>query len=876
MHLILTHEQADFDAIASLLAARLLEPEALAVLPRRLNRNVRAYLMLYGEGLPFIEFRDLARKRVEQLTLVDTQSPVSVKGVSRRTSVHVVDHHPADQDLERSWTTHIEEVGATTTLLVEAIQESGVELDLITATLLLLGVYEDTGSLSYPGTTPRDIRAAAWLLDNGASLDIGIDFLNHPLSPEQHELFNQLFEAAETFEFHGVSVVIACGTAEGLVDEISTLAHKLRDIFDPDGLIILVALDGNIQFVGRSSTSLLDIGQVAEHFGGGGHAQAAAALIRDENLEDVCRELHDLLPRVVEPAVTVGEIMSRGPQILDPNQRIKQAAERMQRFGHEGYPVVDEGDVLGLLTRRAVDRAMSHGMEDRPVSTIMEAGGLVVHPSDSIQHLQRVMIQYGWGQVPVVEPDSGEIIGIVTRTDLLKTLGADVQEPSVVSLAHRLENALPAGRLSLMKSIAQEAMAHNAALYIVGGFVRDLLLGAPSVDFDLVVEGDAIGLARRLSEKFGGRVSSHRRFGTAKWHLDLEDRRLLEGLDVSAMGMDDIPSVLDFVSARTEFYSHPTALPSVERSSIKLDLHRRDFTINTLALRLDGRYYGQLLDHWGGGRDLREHQIRVLHSLSFVDDPTRMLRAVRLEQRLGFEVESRTLELLGQALPLLGRVSGERIRSEFIQIFDEERLSAIMGRLQELGLLSAIHPSLVWDKWLEDKFHQVKAFQPPEEWQLQEPPSREFVLYALLFMRIPLEEVKGICQRLHFPAGMTAEILDAAALKIKLPDLVERVPASELVARLEECRETSAVAAWYALDAQKKAREVIEQYLSTWRFVAPNTDGDTLRTIGLPPGPAYSRILWSLRAAWIDEDIKSVDEEQALLLQLVEEMQANG
>ncbi|HEY44165.1 MAG TPA: CBS domain-containing protein [Anaerolineae bacterium] len=874
MHLILTHEQADFDAIASLLAARLLDPEAMAVLPRRVNRNVRAYLTLYGENLPFVEFSDLTRKRVERLTLVDTQSPVSVKGYSKHTQVHVLDHHPSDQSLDPSWTTHIEEIGATTTLLVEALQETGIELDIVEATMLLMGIYEDTGSLSYPSTTPRDIRASAWLLDCDASLSVAAGFLDHPLSADQRVLYDQLIEEAKTYSFHGLSVIIACGSAEGMVEEISTLAHKLRDLYDPDGLFVLVALDSGVQMVARSTIDSLDVGKVAEKFGGGGHSRAAAALIRDRSMEQILDMLLKFLDEIIRPAKTIGEIMSRGPQVLRPEEKVLTAAERMQRFGHEGYPVVDDVGVVGLLTRRAVDRAMMHGMQNQPVSSIMDAGDLVVHPLDSVQHLQRVMIQHGWGQVPVADPETDEIVGIVTRTDILKTLGGEVESTPMVSLIDRLENALPETRLTLLKLVARQAEEHNDALYIVGGFVRDLLLGAPSVDFDLVVEVDAIGLAHSLVETYGGRVSSHRRFGTAKWWLDLTHPNLRRELGGRSLIADDLPPSLDFVTARTEFYTHPTALPSVERGNIKLDLHRRDFTINTLALRLDGRYYGQLLDHWGGGRDLREALIRVLHSLSFVDDPTRMLRAVRLEQRLGFDIESRTLELLEQALPLLDRVSGERIRSEMVLIYKEARLSEIMKRLQQLGLLNAIHPSLIWDAWLEARFMEAAAFDSPQMWRLKASPATELLFNGLLCFRLSHEEALAICERLHLSATMRTDILQATSLGRDLPAQIANITPSELVSRLKDCREGAVVITWVAFSDQPTVREMLDRYLSEWRYVAPRVDGDTLRALNLPPGPAYRHILWTLKAAWLDGVISTAEEEEALLQKLVKEVQS--
>jgi tRNA nucleotidyltransferase (CCA-adding enzyme) len=876
MHLILTHEQADFDGTAALLGARLLQPQALAVLPRRLNRNVRAFLTLYGDTLPFTELDDVPRGPVDRVTLVDTQTLPSIKGAASQTQVHVVDHHPPAAARDPAWTADLQPLGSTTTLLVEALQEASLTPDMVAATLLLMGIYEDTGSLTYAGTTSRDLLACAWLLEQGASLAIADDFLNNPLSAEQRRLYDRLLDSAETHTVHGLSIVIACGTAEGMQDEVSTLAHKLRDLFDPAGLFVIVALDGSVQLVARSTTDAVDVARIAEHFGGGGHNRAAAALIRGRRPEEVRDELLQILETAIRPTRTVGEIMSREPQLLAPSVRVSEAAERMRRFGHEGYPVVEDGRVVGLLTRRAVDRAMSHDLGARPVSSVMEAGGVVVCPADSVQHLQRVMIQHDWGQVPVADPESGEIIGIVTRTDLLRTLAADAIGVRPASLAPRLEAVLSPVRLALLQLAARQAEAQGDAIYIVGGFVRDLVLGLPSLDFDLVVEGDAIALARGLAAAYGGRVSSHTRFGTAKWHLDLRHAGLLRAVGAGDGMPLDLPATLDLVSARTEFYAHPTALPSVQRGSIKLDLHRRDFTINTLALRLDGRHCGELLDPWGGGRDLSDRVIRVLHSISFIDDPTRMLRAVRLEQRLGFTIEPRTLELMQQAMPMLDRVSGERLRDEIGLILDEPCAGPILARLGALGLLGAIHPALEWDSWLAARLPDVRAFRPPEAWRLHESPQLESLFYALWLARLDANQAAAVCDRLHFSVAARAVIVDTNRLTHAIPRWPAGIAPSDVVARLEDAGEESLVAAWLALADMPQAREILTSYLVTWRRLTPVTDGRALREAGLPPGPAYSRILATLRSAWLDGQLENADQERELLRTLLAEEPGRG
>src|SRR4030066_113531 len=222
MRIILTHEQADFDALASLLGAYLLDESYIPVLPRKMNRNVRAFVTLYGAELPFVDPRDLPNEPVESICLVDTQSMATVGGVGLDTRVHIVDHHPIRSDIPSAWTISNEDVGATTTIFVEDLQEQNGGLTMIQATTLLLGIYEDTGSLTYTRTTARDLHAASYLLEQEANLRVASDFLHHPLSPEQQKLYDNLRNHLESYQIHGHSIVIGCGNAQGLDEELST------------------------------------------------------------------------------------------------------------------------------------------------------------------------------------------------------------------------------------------------------------------------------------------------------------------------------------------------------------------------------------------------------------------------------------------------------------------------------------------------------------------------------------------------------------------------------------------------------------------------------------------------------------------------------
>ena len=879
MQIVLTHEQADFDAIGALLGAALLQDHAIPVLPRKMNRNVRAFLNLYGSEFPFVEPRDLPQEHIDSVTLVDTQSLVTLKGISAATRVQVIDHHVRRPGLEPGWQVMTERVGACTTLLVESLREHNGGLGGLHATLLLLGIYEDTGSLTYVSTTSRDVRAAAYLLEQGASLQVVSEYLNPPLSPEQRLVYDRLLSSAHSHTINGQTIVIAATAAEEMTEEISSVAHKLRDLLDPDALFILVGTIEGIRMVARSTTDQINVSSIAAEFNGGGHERAASALIRPETLpssdlpplEYVCARLLEILPRYVRPSLTVGQIMSSGKiGTLSPETSAQEAEKLMRRYGYEGYPIVQDGRVLGLLTRRAVDRALSHRL-NLTAASLMEAGEITVSPGDTLDHLQRLMASTGWGQIPVVGPD-GRMIGIVTRTDLLKFLGSRLpSQPGRKNLAERLSSTLPPAQLALLEQIAKAANTLHFPVYIVGGFVRDLLLDLPGLDLDIVVEGDAIALANQLNHDFGGRVVAHHRFGTAKWQIKEIHAHLLRKFDLPP-DVEGLPDALDLITARTEFYDHPTALPTVERSSIKLDLHRRDFTINTLALRLDGRHYGDLYDYWGGLGDLDNHLVRVLHSLSFIDDPTRMLRAVRFEQRFDFEIEARTRELMSQAHDLLRQVTGERLRHEFDLIFIEPRAAAMMERLENLDLLQAIHPALSWDTERTTIFDLLT--RPPESiWPLPDKigglPLRCGLGYLAWLGRYPVEMLDAIGDTLRFSHPLLSVLKHHSRLIRELPTLAQARP-SEITVRLDDVPLIAIYALAAAADPVSEY-PALAAYITHWQKIQPLTNGLVLRQLGLPPGPTYRSVLSRLRAAWLDGEIHTPEEEQKLLDQLLAE-----
>ncbi len=861
MEVILTHEHADFDALASLLAASKLHPEAVPVLPRKLNRNLQNFLTLYRNALPFRTVQELPRRKISAAIFVDTQSAQLVRGMTQKTPVRIIDHHACRENLPPHYHCWYEPVGATTTILVEQIIGRGIQLSPVEATLLMLGIYEDTGSLSYVSTTSRDMRCAAWLLEEGARLDTVREFLHHPLSPAQQRLLDRLHDSAEAYEIQGFTIIITCASIEEPVEEISTLAHKLRDFYDPDALFLLVDLKEHVQVVARSTTNNIHVGRIAEQLGGGGHARAAAALVRDRTIQDIKKQLLSLLEEMIQPQVIVQEIMSWGITTVSADATVAEVADRMVRRGHEGFPVVDEhGQLIGLVTRRIIDLAMRHGMQHQPVRKVMRAGAVTVRFDDPVQLVQKRMIESGWGQIPVVDAE-GNMVGIVTRTDLLK-LWSEEEPQALRTVAKLLEDSLPAALLELLRKVGEAGAALNYPVYIVGGFVRDLLLNRPNFDVDFVVEGDAVELAHYLAKQFGGRVRPHRRFGTAKWIRD--DRAFAAGQRLP----DDTPSSIDFATARTEFYAEPTALPIVERSSIKLDLHRRDFTINTLAVRLDGNHWGELLDFYGGRRDLEKGVIRVLHSLSFVEDPTRILRAIRFEQRFGFTIEPRTCELMKEAVDLLRRVSGPRIRHELELIFQEKEPEKALRRLHEIGVLKEIDPELTWNQVLDRRFHRLREELAGRD----EPPTAIERLYFTLWLYdLTPAAHKRIIKRLRPQSATTKLINEAEALRALTLEITKpEIQPSELDRLLHRFSDAILLVARVASDDATFEKR-IRYYQEQLRPQEIHLKGDDLRQWGIKPGPIYRQVFQQIRAARLDGHLHTREEEIALAKRILQQ-----
>jgi tRNA nucleotidyltransferase (CCA-adding enzyme) len=641
MDIITSHINADFDSLASMVAAKKLYPGAQIVFPGSQEKKLRDFMEAF-HPVDIKRIKDIDLSKVTRLIMVDTKNPgrigpfaelLSKKGIK----IHVYDHHPFNKGDIRGEVEKIENVGATATIFIEMLKNRQVHLTPMEATILALGIYEETGYLLFPSTTERDLLAVSYLLRRGANLNIVSRFLKMELSMEELDILNELVQSSKEMVIGGIRIKVTKAFREGYLGDAAYLAHRMMDIEDIDAVVVLLGMEGKILMVARSRVPELDVSNVMKEFGGGGHPTAASATIKEASLEILEDRLTEVIRNNVKPFKVASDVMTRPVISIKWDSSIKEAEAMMTRYGVNVLPILREDKYVGLISREIVEKALFHGFGKGKSIDFATTDAITVSPNAPIREIETLMIEQNQRFMPVV--DDGRIIGAITRTDLLRTLYEEFlrrrkieetvvrEKPSVGrSLSSWLKSRFTPEVYNILKFSGEVAEGLGFNAYLVGGSVRDLLRGEENLDIDIVIEGDGIVFAKALGEKLNASVKSHQRFNTAQ---------VITG-----------KLKLDVATARTEYYESPAALPKVETSSIKKDLYRRDFTINTLAIKLNPKDFGLLMDFFGSQRDLKEKTIRVLHNLSFIEDPTRAFRAIRFSERFGFKISKHAENLI--------------------------------------------------------------------------------------------------------------------------------------------------------------------------------------------------------------------------------------
>jgi tRNA nucleotidyltransferase (CCA-adding enzyme) len=860
MVIITCHINADFDCLSSMVGVQKLFPEGIIVFAGSQERAVREFLKTYQIELK--RYKDIDLSNISRLIIVDTHSQHRIgqfKEIIHKKGVQtfIYDHHARKKgDIAATFET-IKDVGATATLITEILRDKKIKLTPIEATLLCLGIYEETGSLRFSSTTEYDLMAAAYLLRQGANLNIVSNYLKPDMSLEDLELLNELISSLTEVSVHGLRIKIGHASMVKYTIDIAHLAHNIMDMQEMDALIIMVNMDGKILIVARSKAKECNVSELLSYYGGGGHSAAASATIVSEMSLDVLKDdIIDKLQQTVSPSTTAENVMTSSVITIAHNAAIKEASKILTRYGINVLPVIKNDKYIGQISRENIEKAMFHGFEDSHVSTFTTTDALTTTLKTPIKEIEDLMIEQNQRFMPVIE--NGAVIGVITRTDLLRTIYEKYLRGSLIedetrtpknvtgrNITSVMNERLPLHILEILKIAGQAADEIGVDVYLVGGLVRDLLRAKKNLDIDIVVEGDGIIFAEVIASRLGGKLIIHKRFQTAK----------ITNLN-SPNSIDEI----DIASARTEYYESPAALPTVETSSIKKDLYRRDFTINTLAIKLNKRDFGKLIDFFGARGDLRDKTIRVLHNLSFIEDPTRAFRAVRFSERFRFKISKHTINLIKSAVKfnLFDKLSGSRLYDELILIFTETEAARAVKRLHKYGLLKVIHPKLLYDEHL---IELLQGIHDTISWYKLSYIGRDIDVGMLYLQSLVSTLNKGdretALNRLNTPSIIMDVILKGLDNYSNLIVLIDHDEPVTIYGLLKNIGIESILFIMSSCKNKEKQR-AFSRYLLEYRDIKPILKGKDLIEMGIEPGPIFSEILEAIIHKRIEGTISDI------------------
>ncbi len=861
MEIISTHVSSDFDAFAAMVAAKKIYPEAIIVLPTSLNQNVREFMVLHEEELPaFHEQNEVDLEKVKRLIMVDTKIASRLGSLSsladkKDIEIIVIDHHQAtEQDVSFSKNQYMD-VGATTTIIMQQIMGEKINVTPFEATLFALGIYEDTGSFTYPNTSYMDLETAAFLLNNHANLYILSRFLNLSLNKEQHKLFEKLILNSTRERIKAKNILFSYAVVDQYIEGLSVLTRKLAQVEDVRTVFCWTKMKDKTYIVARSDEKDVDVSKIMESVGGGGHPQAASSVSKILTFAEIREKIIEAIKKNIKKPIMAKDIMTFPVRIASEEETILQISKILNIYGHSGVPILDANQKLtGVITRKDIDKAIKHGLSHAPVKGFKSGEVITAGPNAPLEDIQQLMITNSVGRIPILT--QGKIIGIITRKDILRYL-VNTESPVSdivkfnktssklyeVDINEKIKTLFPQKVQDIFKSVSVLSGKLRTKAYLVGGVVRDILLDHTNLDIDIVIEKDGIMFARALCKKLGASLYIHEKFKTSV--VVLKDG-----------------AHIDIATARVEFYERPAALPSVEEGSIKQDLYRRDFTINSMAVSLEKDHFGKLIDYFGGRKDLASKKIKVLHRLSIVEDPTRIFRAIRFEQRFGFKMDAQTEELVKNAIEMdvVSLLTGVRIRDEIISILKEDNLIGAIKRLAGLEALKKIGIDIDIDQAFFKRLKKTMTSYHELHGHMGDDIEKWRILFILLLSNKSQKEIKRWCEQMKVKKRDTSIISKTICALDELKSKIQRakIKSSLLYKALKNATpESLIILSSYGGIVKKN----VLLYLIQLKDVKTFVDGNKLKDMGFVPSRDFKAVLELLLEKRLDGSIKTYQDE---------------
>lgn len=425
MDIITTHKNVDFDALASVMAAKLLYPDALPVLPKAINPNVKGFLSIHKDIFDSYSFSEIEISDVNKIIIVDTNNWSRLDGATsslknkKGLEVIIWDHH--EQGDIRPASACQEETGATITLLIRELKARRTLITPIQATLFLLGLYEDTGNLTFPATTSEDAMSAAYLLERKADLNILSTFLMQVYGEKQKEILFEMLKNASTTKINGHSISFNKVEVSGHVGNLSAVVNMYRNIVNADAAIgvFVEAERDRVMIIGRSKNEdLINVGKIMRVLGGGGHPAAGSALMKSVNPDTVIDTITELIKGDQQGTILVGDIMSFPVFTILQDATMDELSRILVEKGCTGMPVVnDQGHMVGVVSKRDFRKVKKAQQMQSPVKAFMSPNLVTITPEKSVMEAARIMVKYDIGRLPVLQDN--KVIGIVSRSDMM-------------------------------------------------------------------------------------------------------------------------------------------------------------------------------------------------------------------------------------------------------------------------------------------------------------------------------------------------------------------------------------------------------------------------------------------------------------------------
>jgi len=849
MEVIICHIYADLDALSSMVMARKLYPNAKLCFPGNVGKSVKAFVNLYQDYLNVEKAKDIDYKKVKKLIIVDTAKKDRIghfeNYLDKIEEIVIFDHHkPSDKDIPNSKLIRSKCGSNTTNVLKEIFRKNeNAKFERYEATLALLGIYEDTGSFTFEETTVDDFEMAKRMLEFDGQIKLVSEYVTKDIGEEQLETFINLIKKGEVLEFSLERCFITLYETKEFVSGVDEIINKIKDIESCNSCFIVIGNHNKFNIIARTSSKNINLIEILEEYNWQGHENVASVVIKNQNMRAVYNRLKERIIKEIQVGKLAKDIMSSPVKVVTELSSIKNAYKLMNRWGYTGLPIVNgENEIIGLISRRDVDKAMGHGFSNAPLKSYMNKNLILVKPESSLDEVKKIIVENGLGIVPVVE--ERKILGIITREDMLRylyvrTVMADEEfQEKQKAFKLNLLNKIPHNLEKLLHRIEKVSKKRQEKAYLVGGIVRDLILGIENKDIDIVVEGDGISFARDLNEELNGiKVSAHEEFKTAVVTVDKDLK-------------------IDVASARIEYYEFPTSLPSVESGNVKEDMYRRDFTINSLALEIDYENFGKLIDYYNGYSDIKNKKIRILHNLSFIEDPTRIIRAFRFASRYNFELEEDTEKFLIASIEegFLNKISWPRVKAELKILLKDKNTKKALEFLVKYGVLEKIHPKAVFNEEIEENLKRIEKYSE----LIKEHEIENWLMnFLILLENLEIKELDLVFNKFSF----SREFISNYHYGIKkreeiVKELDSEVKNSSIYKTLGELKVEILI---LILIQHPELEDKVLKYLEL-KDEKPKVMGRDLIKLGLNPSPKFKNMLKNLYYLQLDNSSLTKEE----------------